>query len=267
MNKEIFDLFIEQGFADCGTVAFDKVKIKPVQNAKNVIIAVMPYFYEKSENQNLCMYASLINYHTYITEKLIKIIKKLIKIYPDNFFNAYCDSSPIQEKKAAVIAEMGYFGKNQLFIHKKYGSFVFLGEIITDLDMETSNGEKIPCEMCGACVKACPSGAITENGFNLNLCISAITQKKDSLTMQEAELLQKNGSAWGCDHCQDCCPHNKNLPESEIAKTNRLENLYYEDIYKLNETEFQEKYKNRAFTWRGRDVLVRNLRLLEQSNL
>ena len=114
------------------------------------------------------------------------------------------------------------------------------------------------------CIKSCPSGALGDD-FDCENCLSAITQKKGELTEWEESLIRKNKIVFGCDICQKVCPHNKDVattPIDEFSK-NRIFSISLEDIQNLTNREFNQKYGNRAFAWRGKAVLERNLKIIE----
>ena len=106
-------------------------------------------------------------------------------------------------------------------------------------------------------------------GCDKHGCLSAITQKKGDLTEAEKELILANGSAWGCDICQKICPHTQKALKSDSIYSNipffsekRTSRLTYQMVEEMSEDEFKE----RAYSWRGKGVLLRNLLLLESLN-
>jgi len=109
------------------------------------------------------------------------------------------------------------------------------------------------------CIKACPLGAIGEESFDSGLCLSYISQKKGELTELEIDALSGSGMIWGCDICQEVCPCNKELPETNIEdfKNDLITRLTIDNI---SNREFKEKFGDRAFAWRGKNVILRNQR-------
>ena len=259
--SEIFSKYgLEVRFAE-----FEKVKIKETKkNYRTVFLTYIPYFYEPEDGQNLWRYAALEDYHKYVPQKLSEIKNELEKEYPKNIFDIFADNSPINEKHAAEISGLGIRGRNSLIITEKHGSFVFLGEIITDLEVVCEENKPSVCSGCGACEKACPAGALNGGRCDVTKCISALTQKKGELTEAEKASIIKNGMIWGCDRCQEVCPMNKDLKESEYSKnTVKLKTLTAKDLEGLTDKEFRKKYSDRAFTWRGISTLKRNIELIE----
>ena len=117
--------------------------------------------------------------------------------FPENSFSAFVDNSPIPEVKTAALAGLGVVGENGLLITEEFGSWVFIGEIVTDLFIECEEREIKSCIKCGKCKKVCPAK---------NECLSAVSQKKGELSSEEERLLKENNIVWGCDICQEVCP-------------------------------------------------------------
>ena len=147
-------------------------------------------------------------------------------------------------------------GKNQLLIHPVYGSYVFIGEIVTDMVIVSETQPPTECMGCERCVSACPGGAIGENGIDREKCLSHITQKKGKLTEQEIRMIKSGNLIWGCDICQEVCPHNRNVQPTEVPgfRDNQIAEVVYSQI--------KELVKTRAFGFRGSKVVERNYEIL-----
>jgi epoxyqueuosine reductase len=156
-------------------------------------------------------------------------------------------------------------GRHGLFVVPPYGSYVFLGTILTDLEVTpTAPAEGSPCPAdCRACFKACPTGALTEQGCDVSRCLSEVTQRKGDLTEPEAAHIKKSPTVWGCDLCQRACPLNRTAALSPLPefREDLLDSLRLADLEGLSNKAFRRKYENRAFAWRGIGPLLRNLRL------
>lgn len=224
------------------------------ENAASVICVLFPYYLgdDYYNNINISRYAVSRDYHEICGGLLGFFAETLHEMYPENSFVPFVDSSPVPEVTAAVACGLGVQGKNTLLINEKYGSWVFIGEIVTDVHINCEIHERKFCAGCGKCAAACPSGAIGKE-FNIEKCISYITQKKGTLTPEQAKLIKENGCAWGCDICQRVCPHNIGAASSPVR-----------EFYEGAACEISENFncEGRAWAWRGEAVIKRNLALL-----
>ena len=151
-----------------------------------------------------------------------------------------------------------------MLINDDFGSYFFIGYILCDLDLSPDTPLEKTCSGCNRCITVCPGGALGEE-FDINKCASHISQKKGDLTQSEIAILKKSGLIFGCDACQRVCPHNNITPNpiKEFAE-DLIHSLSIEDIEKLSNREFLKEYKNRAFSWRGKGVLERNINITKQ---
>ena len=227
-------------------------------DSKSVIVTLFPYRLENYEERNVSKYAVVPDYHRVCTQKLDRVCAELKKLCPDNEFVCFADNSPIREVNAAILAGLGVKGKNGLLINKTYGSYVFIAEIVTDLKLPASDSCTETCLECDLCVKNCPSGAIKDGRIDEKRCLSYITQKKGTLTTEEETLIKKSGIIWGCDVCSDVCPMNKTARPTNIKEFR--EDLVFKAEYPENNREIRE----RAFGFRGAEVIRRNLELINQ---
>lgn len=226
------------------------------------LLYLVPYY--AGETENLSRYAAARDYHLYFSEFSERLILHLSSALPGSRSLAFSDHSPIDERDAAARAGLGVIGQNGLLISDPYASFVFIGELITDISPEALGCAVTPlppryCEGCGACRAACPTGILRGEGSD---CLSAITQRKGKLSDAEFDLMVRYDTVWGCDLCQLACPHVKRAIRMENAKTpipffteSRTPCLTYRMIEEMPEADFRA----RAYAWRGRKTLLRNL--------
>lgn len=242
-------------FADVLPLLECRAKARIPQRAKSVIVCLFPYHVAEPRRRNISRYAMVEDYHIVAGNMLKAACERLKSAFPENEFVFFTDNSPIREVSSAVRAGLGVLGKNGLLIHPKYGSFVFIGEIVTDLTVPGAKANGM-CIGCGRCAAACPAGAISPEGIDRERCLSHITQKKGTLTPEEETLVRKGNSLWGCDICQEVCPYNHGIPETEIAAFQ--ENIIpYVDYHEIGEL-----VKTRAFGFRGSGVIRRNYEIL-----
>ncbi len=242
-------------FADLNGLLDCRAKSRLLESPESVIVYLFPYYlgekiYEKS---NISKYAVCEDYHNIVSSYLEEISGKLKAQHPENSFVYFCDNSPVKEVDAAVLCGLGVKGRNSLLINKDYGSYVFIGEIVTDLVFEEySLPEDRDCFNCGMCQKACIGNALNKGNVDTRNCFSDISQKKGELTEAEKELLLKSKSIWGCDVCQDVCPMNKNIKNTPI-----------EEFYVNSKSYFNlgDTIEKRAFAWRGKSVIERNFKI------
>ena len=246
-------------YSDCREINSD-IMAREDFIPKSVILYLLPYY--NGETVNISRYAASLDYHLALSECANGLIEELRKHCPNLRAKGYGDHSPIDEVGAALVAGLGFIGDNGLIINEKYGSYVFIGDVITDIPPEEL-GAVSPCEVghcmhCGACQRACPTGILRGEGTD---CLSAITQRKGELTEAEADLMRKHNTAWGCDICQSVCPYNREpvITPIEFFHRERISELTRELLDSMDKSTFLR----RAFAWRGRKTVERNLDILK----
>ena len=229
------------------------------KNAKSVFTFLFPYKTPFEGERNLSRYCIGKDYHDINKKKLSKAAEMLKAAFPQDEFVPFCDASPIRECLAAYQSGLGYLGKNSLIIHPEYGSYCFIGEIVTTLALPSYNSPLGFCKDCGACTKACPSGALSKGGVDTSKCLSALTQKKGELSEAEVSLIKKGGLVWGCDVCSDVCPMNKCAKDTPIEefKQNLMPYLTKEKVSESGE---------RAYGYKGKQILLRNIGIIEEDD-
>lgn len=229
------------------------------KDVKCALVFLMPY-YVGGEDGNVSFYARPRDYHHFCAELFPRLEAALTAEFGGRFCG-FSDKSPIEETDAALRAGLCLRGDSYVVINEKYGSFVFIGEVLTDLPASAMGLDGTPkeireCLHCGACRRACPM----KNGRD---CLSAVTQKKGELSGDEKAYIVENGSVWGCDVCQTVCPLNKNVAETPIDffKENRISRLDRKTLDEMSDEEFSL----RAFSWRGKKTVLRNVSLFENN--
>lgn len=227
----------------------------------NVCIFTVPYL-TKCEKSNISDYAKSRDYHLFFAGLWENMLPKLREQFPGFRAVGFADNSPIDEVHAAAKAGLGVIGRNGLLITPKYSSYVFIGEVITDATVGNYKyGEIKHCRDCGICTSVCPK-------HETGTCLSALTQKKGILSAEQQNYIKKYKSAWGCDICQECCPYtaearkNKSIyTEVGFFQNHRIENLTSSIIREMSDEDFGQ----RAYAWRKRETVLRNIALIEES--
>ncbi len=254
----IKNIMLTCGMKDVALCDFDYVKGRLIdcraksrlpENPKTIIMAIFPYKVNEAPPTNISRYAAVPDYHTVCGAMLKKACQMFHVKHPENKFEWFIDNSPIPEVDAAAHCGLGAKGKNGLLINKKYGSYVFIGEIVTDLELKCDFGDQ-KCLDCSHCISSCPSKVYNED------CLSSVNQRKKALTDRQIELIGKSGCVWGCDICSEACPMNVGTEKTYIP-------------------EFLSGYRNsfvpgeatadRAYIWRGEQVIKRNYEIVNKN--
>ena len=201
-----------------------------------------------------------LDYHHVLQDKLKQLaegIEKLCQDFPLEH-KAMVDTGALVDTAIARRAGIGFIGKNGLVISKEFGSYMYLGELITNLEIEPDRPVDYDCGDCRRCLDACPTSCLIGDGsMNARRCLSFQTQDKG---MMDLEFRKKIKTViYGCDICQICCPYNKGLNnplasqiDPELAEPELLPFL------DLSNRQFKEKFGLIAASWRGKNILQRN---------
>ncbi|KXG78951.1 tRNA epoxyqueuosine(34) reductase QueG [Thermotalea metallivorans] len=200
------------------------------------------------------------DYHQILREKLKMLMAYIEGIAGSFDYKIYVDTGPLSDREVAFRAGIGWFGKNNMLITEKYGSWVFLGYALTSLELEPDRPLEKQCLDCQACIRACPGGALAE-GFAMNekRCLSYITQAKEEI---DEEMKRKLANRiYGCDVCQGVCPQNRSASMArnrDFMPENRSHRPNLARLIQMTKKEFQEIYGETAAGWRGRNYFRRN---------
>lgn len=235
---------------------------------KSAIVCLFPYYVEHKDPSNLSRYTWAKDYHLVINEYLKKLIEKLQIMNTDAQFSIHCDTSPLADRYMAYLAGLGFYGKNNCFISPKWGSYVVIGTILTTLELEPNTPLTQSCMGCNRCITACLGQCLGLDEFKFDTCKSYLTQKKGELTSEEEHIIAKTPLVFGCDVCQEVCPHNKDISTTPIPEFQSVEPYIDRDeLDSLTNKEFKAKYGHRAFSWRGKKILIRNQEIIESKKL
>jgi epoxyqueuosine reductase len=216
---------------------------------------------KKGERRGIFSRASWgLDYHHVLNDKLKKLEEFLTTKMPDARLKSMVDTGELSDRAVAERAGIGWSGKNCSIITPEFGSYVYLGEMITSIPFEPDKPMEDQCGSCTKCLDACPTGALVQGGqINAQRCISFLTQTK---TFIPDEFRDKIGNRiYGCDSCQTSCPVNKGKnfhfheelePDPEAAKP------LLKPILKLSNREFKTKLGYVSGAWRGKKPIQRN---------
>lgn len=244
-----------------GVCAFDvqarpllpcRAKSRLPEQAQTVITVLFPYAHESDAPRNISRYACVPDYHNAAGEVLRAFATSLEKAFEGEHFEPFIDNSPLPEVACAVAAGLGVRGDHGLLISDAFGSYVFIGCVVTTLDLPLEREEERTCLHCGACEKACPGVCLPS--ANRDMCVSALTQKKGELSREERARIRVAGSLWGCDVCQEVCPMNRDKRVAPHPCFDRYDPWLSEDSL--------SDLTDKAYGWRGEAVLRRNLGIM-----
>ncbi|WP_053365338.1 tRNA epoxyqueuosine(34) reductase QueG [Bacillus sp. FJAT-27245] len=201
-----------------------------------------------------------LDYHYILRDKLAKLESFLSERVPGVQLKSMVDTGELADRAVAERAGIGWSGKNCSIITPEFGSYVYLGEMITSIPFEPDKPIEDKCGSCTKCLDACPTGALVQGGqLNAQRCIAFLTQTKGFIP---EEFRDKIGNrVYGCDSCQTACPENKGRdyhfhpemePDPETAKP------LLRPILTISNREFKERFGKVAGSWRGKKPIQRN---------
>ncbi len=241
---------------------------RKVPGAKSVLVVAQNYYTGEMECPAECgkvaRYAWGEDYHPLLLSRLNRLAAFLETLQPDGTHYAEVDTGPVLERAWAARAGLGWIGKNSLLVRRKGGSWFFLGVIITTLELVPDAPVRDYCGQCRACMDACPAQAIVEpRVVDARRCIAYHTIENRG---EIPESVQASMGSWvfGCDACQEACPWNRFaritserafFPPSDSPHPN------LEDLLKMEESEFQERFARSPLLRAKHAGMQRNARI------
>ncbi|MFC4804035.1 epoxyqueuosine reductase [Filifactor villosus] len=248
---------------DCSKRVYPECSL---EGAKALIVFFVPYFDSNLifDGNNISIHAQAKDYHHVVKTVLSRAKDELGKHYPNEEFICQCDTGPLCERFFAIHSGLCLEGDNGMAIHETYGSYGFLGLIVTTAKFEATKSFRRYCISCGRCKKSCPGSVLGSDNRIYHTCISWLTQKK-SLTPNDEANIKKAAMVYGCDECQKVCPYNWKLCNTDIDefKTDFIGVLTSEELQAFSNRSFRKAYSNRTFAWRGKQVLERNIDIIK----
>ncbi|MBI3804895.1 MAG: tRNA epoxyqueuosine(34) reductase QueG [Nitrospirae bacterium] len=277
-----FSTWLADGFA--GEMAYlsksPEVRADPrlrFPEAKSVICLALNYYQSPPSDAvpketltgKIARYAWGEDYHLIIEEKLTQLIAA-IEARGGRCWKGYVDHGPLLERAFAERAGLGFIGKNTLLITPDYGSWVFLAEVVTTLDLDEDTPALFECGSCRRCLEACPTGALTEP-FRLDArrCLSYLTIENKG-EISEPLASQMDGWLFGCDACQEVCPYNRRPIETDEARLSAAQgagpSLLLEEVRAIEDNrQFKARFGHTPLVRAKRSGLIRNAAAVEHA--
>jgi len=230
----------------------------------SVIVVALTYGRERvNPTLKISRYATRRDYHRVFKKLLRKFVKWAKGEFGGEYF-VFSDSAPVMEQDLAVLAGLGWIGKNSLLINPDFGPNLLLGGVLTDLALVPD--DPFPYDWCGRCtrcVDACPTGAILpDRTVDARRCISYWTIEYRGEEFPPG--VDTHGWLFGCDVCTDVCPWTSRTPARANpylrAKEDRFLNLKPEDFLRMDEGEFRERFAGTPIMRAGPKGMRRNVR-------
>jgi epoxyqueuosine reductase len=200
------------------------------------------------------------DYHHVLRDRLKKLEDFLNERVPGVKVKSMVDTGELSDRAVAQRAGIGWSGKNCAIITPEFGSYVYLGEMITNIPFIPDKPAEDNCGTCTKCIDACPTGALLQGGqLDSNKCIAFLTQTKGFLAEEYREKI--GNRLYGCDTCQLVCPENKGKDfhfHEELEPDPELVKPLLKPLLTISNKEFKEKYGPMSGSWRGKKPIQRN---------
>ena len=299
-SQQVVDLCLAQGFALAGVAVANEsafkqefeewikqgkqgemewmernvgVRLDPKQllvDAKSVICVADRYGDIEEPNMPLghgkiARYARGQDYHKGMKKRLHIVCDELKKKYPEETFKACVDTAPILEREFAARAGLGAIGKHTLLLEQSVGSWMLLGVIVTTKELMASDLEVVdPCASCTRCIDACPTDAITPWELDARKCISYLTI--EHRTRIDPEFHEGIGDwMFGCDICQEVCPHNQPTAKAEQAEVHPSYKATHSSLDIMDVLQWDEEARRKAF--QGSSMKRAKLEMMQRNAL
>ena len=231
----------------------------PPFTPKSAIVLLFPYYVDYDGPTNLSRYTWGPDYHLVVRHYLEYLGAELKNLAPTMDYEIHCDTSPLADRYLAYLAGLGFYGKNHCFINPTFGSYVLIGTLLTNLDLPPATPMNQSCMGCNTCITACPGQSLGHTYFKYTACKKKKKKKKGNLPLPEQNIIKKTPLLFGCDICQTVCPHNDGIPETPIPEFKEIKPILpVNTIWSITNKEFKSTYGHRAFSWRGKQILLRN---------
>ena len=244
--------------------------------AKSIVVVALNYYTPREHaggaaKGKISRYAWGDDYHDVLKEKLGELLEWIKMEIPETNGKICVDTATIMDKAWAVRAGLGWIGKHSNLITKEYGSWVFLGEILLNIELEyDAEIEPDHCGTCTLCLEACPTGAIVAPQIvNSNKCLSYATIELRSAELPSEIAENLNGWLYGCDICQDVCPWNrfeKPTEEARFEPRGAETSADIDEILSFTPEKYAERFRRSAIKRAKLGGLQRNARALKENS-
>ena len=242
---------------------FDPTRL--VEGCKSIVVVALNY-YPSHPIKGMASYAIGNDYHKIVKDKLYTLLNNINAVHPIKG-RAFCDSAPVLERHWAVQAGIGWVGHNRQLTIPHKGSYFFIGELLIDAELEydmpfTANH----CGNCRKCLDNCPTGALSNDGFDARKCLSYLTiEYRGELTENIGKKMGNN--FYGCDCCLKACPHNRfSIPNSttEFKPSDELQEMDIDKWKKLTKEQYNTLFAKSAVERCGYEQLMRNISAIKE---
>jgi len=239
--------------------------------ARSVVVVALNYYTPQEHSDNpgkVSRYAWGDDYHEVVGDKLRELLSWIEQEWPEAKGKVCVDIQPAMDKAWAVRAGLGWLGRHTNVITEEYGSWVFIGELLLNLDLEyTDENVADQCGSCTLCLDACPTSAIVQPYVvDSRKCISYATIESRAPEIDEEIAANLQGWLYGCDICQDVCPWNQMTPATDEARFEPREgnvNASPTEILALTPETYAARFRRSAMKRAKLDGLQRNARALQ----
>jgi epoxyqueuosine reductase len=246
--------------------------------ARSAICVALNYYQPVEKSQRLMdgrdgrgrfsIYVHGEDYHAVMQRMLAALAERVHAVFPGAATRAACDIHPVSDRTLAMRAGIAWLGKNTNVISPQYGSWIFLGELLTTLDLRPDEPLETLCAGCTKCIDACPTGALdTPFVLDARRCISYLTiEKRGEIAPALASRIGID--VYGCDTCQSVCPFNRAASESVVFRRedrSALIDMTLDELVAIGDAEFIEKTKGSAIRRVKAEGLRRNSRIVKEN--
>ena len=267
-HRDAFFKWVDEGsFGDMAWMARDPERRSDprqvLEGARSVVVLAMNYYQGEARPEKgyrIARYAWNDDYH----DMMLKRVKQLASLLEENggAQRCYVDTGPVLERDFATEAGLGWNGKSTMQIHRRLGTWFFLAEILTTLDLPADEPERDKCGRCTRCIDACPTEAITApQRMDARRCISYLTIEHKGAIPEEFRR-PMGGRIYGCDDCLDACPWNRFAQVSREATFQARETVFEKrlrDFLALTDAEFRSLFSKSPIKRIKRPAFLRNV--------